>query len=158
MIPNKFRSDFSFHYIEDENGKTPNCFEGIETIIPLECVVTNGTMKLFGKQSIYKTRCYNLKFNNHNYGMYFEIVCQNKDYLGKVLWRRSLTREYLSNILSNSNLNFITLEGDSPDVANANPFGVKIEIIRERSDIYAVNITAELDLETYNMFISRYLD
>lgn len=158
--PEKFKSEFSYHYIEDENGQTPKCYEGMISYIPLECKVEDGIIRLFGKQSIYKTKCFNLKFNNHNYGMLFELTCYNKheNFKNKTLWRRSVDKKFLHQKSSDNELLVLNLEGDAPEVPNCPVSIAKINLIKERNDFHAVEISIEFTLDTYDLFISRYSD
>ena len=160
--PAKLKSEFCFHYIEDDNGHIPKCYEGVITYIPLECIVEDGIIKLFGKHSIYKTKCFDLKLNNHNYGIAFSVNCLNKheDFKNKKLWRRTVDKEFLHKFFQNtdSNLAYLELEGDTPDVPNCPVFNVKLDILKNRRDYHVVNISTEIPLDIYALFISRLSD
>ena len=159
--PSKFKGEFTFHYIEDENGDQPKRYEGFRTVIPLECLVEEGTVKLFGEISPYKIKCYDLKYNNHNYGMYFAVKCRNKDenFSNKVLWRRAVDKNFLHEFFRDlSEDTTMNLEGDIPEVPNCPASTIKINLVKDRRDYHTVDVSLEMSLDIYDLFISRYSD
>ena len=162
--PSKFKGDFSYYYIEDENGEIPKCYEGIISHIPLECVVENNIIKLFGKTSIYKSKCFNLRLNNHNYGMWFSISSTNNDenIKNKILWRRAVDKNFLHHLFSKEDtkdsLLVISLHGDAPDVPNC-PYSIlTLNLHKEKRDFHVISASFEMSLSTYDLFISRFLE
>jgi hypothetical protein len=163
MIPKdpcKFKGEFYYHYIEDENGEIPKSYEGLTSHIPLETVVEDEMVKLFGKTSNYKSKCFDLKINNHNYGMWFCISCNNlnENVKNKILWRRSTNKEFLHSLFTNHESKELTLklEGDAPEVANCPPSTLTLQLVKERRDFHVVSVSLELPLSLYDLFVSRY--
>lgn len=158
--PSKFKGDFSYYYIEDENGEIPKCYEGTISHIPLDCIVEHNSVKLFGKTSIYKSKCFDLKLNNHNYGMWFCIssVNNNENIKNKILWRRAVDKNFLHNIFSSMNDYIITLQGDAPDVPNCPSSTLTLNLQKEKRDFHVISVCIEISLSTYDLFISRFLD
>ena len=160
--PSKFKSEFSYYYIEDENGEIPKCYEGIISHIPLECIVENNTIKLFGKLSPFKCKCFDLKINNHNYGMIFLITCNNtnENIKDKAIWRRSIDRVLLHDLFNDVKENEINvlLEGDAPEIANCPVSIATVKIVKNKRDYHINYISIEISLEMYDLFIQRYED
>ena len=166
--PSKFKGDFSYYYIEDENGEIPKCYEGTISHIPLECIVENNIIKLFGKTSIYKSKCFDLKLNNHNYGMWFCVSStnNNENIKNKILWRRAVDKSFLHNLFTpikdprdtKDSLLEINLHGDAPDVPNCPSSILTLNLKKEKRDFHVISVSLEISLSTYDLFILRFLE
>ena len=158
--PSKFKSEFSYYYIEDENGEIPKCYEGIISHIPLECIVEDNTVKLFGKVSSFKSKCFDLKVNNHNYGMIFLISCHNinSNVKDKLIWRRAIDKTLLHNLFEDTKDEVVNIlfEGDAPEVPNCPISIATVKVIKNRRDYHVSYIEIEISLEVYDLFIQRY--
>ena len=161
--PSKFKGDFSYYYIEDENGEIPKCYEGTISHIPLECIVEDNIVKLHGRTSVYKTKCFDLKINNHNYGMMFLVSCNNinTNVKDKIIWRRAIDKNLLHNLFDKNDNSKdmevnILLEGDAPEVPNC-PISIAIiKLVKDRRDYHIINVLIEITLDVYDLFIQRY--
>ena len=158
--PLKFKCDFAYHYMEDENGFIPKPSEGLVSYIPLEVIVEDNLIKFFGKPSIYKISCYDIKLNHHNYGMFFSIICRNvnETFKGKIPWRRAITKHFLHKFFSETDKGEMTLEGDCPDVPNSLVSIAKLKLRKEKHDYKVESVSFEMTLEAYDQFIKQYTD
>jgi hypothetical protein len=155
LNPELFKSGLFFQYVEDETANAPMRYENIKNFIPLAAEVVGENLVLQGKPSPYKASCYDLKFNNHNYGMEFYIVCQNKDekYKGKKLWRRVVDRKFLQQAF-HEDLSELVLDGDSPDIPNCPVSQIFLELEkRSRNDYHCVNVSIQIPLTYFDLFV-----
>lgn len=160
--PLKFKGEFSFHYIEDDNGRSPPCYEGVTTYIPLLAsteIDEDGTtvLLLSGIQSLFKPKCMDLRLNHHSYGMWFSVSCLHHDerFKDKVLWRRAVDKTYAQTLSTFDNV--IILEGDAPEVANCNASKLTLNLCKKKhSGLHIVSVELRMKLETYDQFIRRY--
>lgn len=169
--PLKFRGEFSFHYMEDDNARYPPCYEGIATYIPLmpsiEEIDGVSMIKLSGKQSQFKPKCMNLRVNHHNYGMWFSVNCVHHDerFKDKVLWRRAVDKHF-THALNDGRLKgtselpengVLKLHGDAPEVANSNESELTVRLVEQKHrNLHIDSVELLMRFDTYDQFIRRY--
>lgn len=158
MDPHKFKGELTFYYIEDANGSAPKSFEHLKAYIPLECEVKEGNMTLFGRTSPYKAKCFDLKLNNHNYGIYFDVSHQGEKYKDKIIWRRAVDSRFLSTFFQELCTDEIvaTLHGDAPEVPNCPPSVAHLKCVREKHDFRVESFSLTISLDTFKLFCNRY--
>jgi hypothetical protein len=160
--PLKFKGEFSFHYIEDDNARVPPCYEGITTYIPLipsiETDVDGTTVLLLsGRQSPFKPKCMDLRLNHHNYGMWFAVNCLHHDerFKDKVLWRRAVEKTFAQQLTAHETS--LTLLGDAPEVANSHVSVCTLNVVKQKHcGLHIVSVELRMKLDTYDQFIRRY--
>lgn len=152
--PAKFKGTFCFHYIEDENGHIPKPYEHLIGNIPLHVEVADDQVILSGKVSPYKADCYNLRINNHNYGLYLDVTCvnRNEQSKNKVIWRRVLSKKQL--VVDN----VMEVEGDAPDVPLCNPSTAQLTTVKRMSNVHIDSVRVVIDLKTYDQFVHRHFE
>ena len=158
LNPESFRCGMFFHYIEDETGHAPKRYEDMEHYIPLEVEVEGDKLIIHGKPSLYKAACFDIKLNNHNYGMLFYILSQNKDdkYKNKKLWRRAVDRKFLQAFFHEPQ-ETLSLEGDSPEIPNSPIATVDFSLEkRSRNDYHCTKVYMEMPLTHFDLFVKRY--
>lgn len=158
LNPESFKSGLSFQYVEDETGTAPKRYEDIKCYIPLAAEVIGENLVLHGKPSPYKALCYDLKFNNHNYGMEFYVSCQNRDekYKGKKLWRRVVDKKFLHQVF-HEDLSELSLVGDSPLIPNCPVAEVVLGLEkRSRNDYHCSNVSIQIPLTYFDLFVERF--
>ncbi len=160
MEAKKFLAHATLHYVEDSNAQVPKPCEHLILHIPLESRVENETLILQGKRSPFKAACCNIPLNNHNYGMYFDVTCCNRDerYKDKVLWRRFVDRAFLRDIFiqAQEETKCIALQGDAPEIANASPTTMELTCKRAKHNYHVDEIKMVLDLDVFQKFVERY--
>lgn len=156
--PLKFKGEFSFHYIEDENGRAPPSYKELVCYIPLETSIDPDTsnIRFHGKQSQFKPACMNVKLNHHNFGILFSVECQNTEMKNKVIWRRAVTRDWLHKHFNTKPIAPITLDGDAPEVPNALPSTATLTMEKDKIDWKATTFELHMSFDAYKQFISRY--
>jgi hypothetical protein len=160
MEVKKFLGHFTLHYVEDENAQIPLPCQHLILHIPLETRVENETLILQGRRSPFKAQCCNITLNNHSHGMYFDVTCCNSDerYKDKVLWRRFVDRAFLREIFihSQEGIKLISLEGDAPEIANAQITTAELTCSRKKHDYHLDEVKLRMDLDIFQSFVKRY--
>lgn len=167
--PVRFKGELSYQYIEEDSGRAPACYHDKVCYIPLASELCDDddasvAIRMHGKQSVYQSECLNLRLNGHNYGMLFCVRAQNEAMKNKVIWRRSVSRATLKELMLEDNTSVIDgktihLQGDAPEVPNCIPSTVILRL-KQTCRLYWTVESVELrqSLEAYNQFICRYQD
>lgn len=165
----KFKGELTFHYVEDANGHQPKSSEGLVGHIALQSVVENGALILRGRTSPYKSACFDLRLNNHNYGMLFTVTCKNRNDLvaDEQLWRSAVDSQCLHSFFyvqptSNKHKNekevILELQGDAPDVACCPYSTLTIKTSKRKHDYHITEVELVATLEAYDLFIKRFME
>ena len=157
--PLTFCGELAFRYSEDDNGHIPKSYEGVISCIAVESEVSNDKLVTFhGKVSPYRSKCFDIQLNNHNYGLYFEVACNNshETFKDKILWRRAIDSKTLHELLQSKTAVQINLLGDAPEVPNCPASMLTLILRKDKNHIYVTSVSLEMSCSTYALFIKRY--